>query len=152
MTVQEKIQKDLTDAMKSKDALKMDVLRGMKTAIKNKEIEKKHSLAEPEALQVLNSLVKQRNESIEQFTKGGRGDLADRERAELKILEAYLPAAVNEEEIREVVSQVVAELQASSLKDLGSVMKGTMARFAGCRVDGKVINEVVRSQLEKRGK
>jgi len=152
MTVQEKIQKDLTDAMKSKDALRMDVLRGMKTAIKNKEIEKKHSLAEVEALQVLNSLVKQRNESIEQFTKGGREDLADRERAELKILEAYLPAAVKEEEIRAVVSQVIAELQASSLKDLGVVMKGTMARFTGSRVDGRVINEIVRSQLEGRGK
>jgi uncharacterized protein YqeY len=152
MTIQEKIQKDLTEAMKAKDALRMDVLRGMKTGIKNKEIEKKHSLGESEALQVLNSLVKQRNESIEQFTKGGRRDLVDREESELKILESYLPAAVNEEEIRAAVAQVIAELQASSLKDLGRVMKGAIARFAGSRVDGKLINEIVRSQLEGAGK
>jgi len=152
MTVQEKIQKDLTEAMKAKDALRLDVLRGIKTAIKHKEIEKKHPLDETEALQVLKSLVKQRNESIDQFTKGGRKDLADREQSELKILESYLPEAVNEAEIRAAVTQAITELQASSPRDLGRVMKAVIARFSGSRVDGRLINEIARHQLEETRK
>jgi uncharacterized protein YqeY len=148
MTIQERIQKDMVESMKAKDSLRLDVLRGMKTAIKHKEIEKIHPLSETEALQVLASQVKQRNESIEQFTKGGRFDLVAKEEAELKILETYLPAAVGEKEIQAAVAQVIADLQANSPKDLGRVMKAVMAKLAGCRVDGKLINEMVRVQLE----
>jgi uncharacterized protein YqeY len=101
MTSQEKIQKDMVEAMKSKDRLRLDVLRGVKTAIKNKEIETMKQLGEGDVVQVLNTLVKQRRDSIEQFTKGARFDLVEREEAELKILENYLPPAVGEQEIRE---------------------------------------------------
>ena len=151
MTIQERIQKDIVESMKAKDSLRLDVLRGMKTAIKHKEVEKIHPLSESEALQVLNSLVKQRKDSIEQFAKGGRADLVAKEEAELKILETYLPAAVGEKEIQMAVAQAIAELQANSPKDLGRVMKAVMAQFAGCRVEGKLINEAVRGQLEGQG-
>jgi uncharacterized protein len=151
MTIQERIQKDMVASMKAKDSLRLDVLRGMKTAIKHKEIEKLHPLSESEALQVLNSLVKQRKDSIEQFTKGGRADLVAKEEAELVILESYLPASVGEKEVQAAITQVIAELQANSLKDLGRVMRAVMARFAGSRVDGKLINEMVRVQLERQG-
>ena len=148
MTIQEKIQKDMVEAMKAKDALRLDVLRGMKTALKHKETEKNQPLQESEALQVLNLLVNQHKDSIEQFTRGGRSDLVSKEQSELKILETYLPTAVDEKEIQAVVTQVIAELKASSPKDLGRVMKGVMARFAGSRVDGKLVNELVRTGLE----
>ena len=148
MTSLERIQKDMVEAMKSKDQLRLDVLRGMKTAIKNKEIEKIRQLGEAEVVQVLNTLVKQRRDSIEQFTKGGRFDLVEREEAELKILGAYLPPAVAEEEIKRVVTQVISELQACSPKDVGKVMKLVMEKFSGRVVDGKLVNQLVRTQLE----
>ena len=147
MTSQERIQKDIVEAMKSKDRLRLDVLRGMKTAIKNREIERMKQLAEADVVQVLNTLVKQRRDSIEQFTKGGRFDLVEREQAELKILEDYLPPSVGEQEIREVVSQAVVETQASSAKDMGKVMKLVMEKFSGRLVDGKLVNQLVRSLL-----
>lgn len=147
MTLQERIQKDMVDAMKAKNSLRLDVLRGMKAAIKNREIEKIRQLTETEILQLLQTLVKQRKDSIEQFIKGGRNDLASREQAELQIIESYLPDAVGEEEIRAVVTQVISELQATSPKDIGRVMKEVLSRFSGKRVDGKGVNELVRSQL-----
>jgi uncharacterized protein len=147
MTSLERIQKDMVEAMKSKDQLRLDVLRGMKTAIKNKEIEKIRQLGEGEVMQVLNTLVKQRRDSIEQFTKGGRFDLVEREEAELKILGAYLPPAVAEEEVKGVVTQAISELQACSPKDVGKVMKLVMEKFSGRVVDGKLINQLVRTQL-----
>jgi uncharacterized protein len=147
MTSLERIQKDMVEAMKSKDQLRLDVLRGMKTAIKNKEIEKIRQLGEAEVVQVLNTLVKQRRDSIEQFTKGGRFDLVEREEAELKILGAYLPTAVAEEEIKGVVTQAISELQACSPKDVGKVMKLVMEKFSGRVVDGKLVNQLVRTQL-----
>jgi uncharacterized protein YqeY len=150
MTIQETIQKDLVEAMKAKEALKLDVLRGIKAAIKNKEIEKSKQLSESEVLQVLQTLVKQRRDSIDQFTKGGRSDLVAREESELKILESYLPAAIGQDEIMAAVTQVIAELQASSAKDTGRVMKAVMGKLAGKRVDGKVVNDFVRSRLESR--
>jgi uncharacterized protein YqeY len=133
--------------MKSRDQLRLDVLRGMKTAIKNKEVEKLKQLGEAEVFQVLNTLVKQRRDSIEQFTKGGRFDLVEREQSELKILEGYLPPAVKEEEIKEVVAQAIGELQASSPKDVGKVMKLVMERFSGRIVDGTLVNQLVRTRL-----
>ena len=147
MTIQERIQKELTEAMKARDSLKADVLRGMKTAIKLKEIEKIRALSELEVLQVLQTLVKQRKDSIEQFTKGGRNDLVAREEAEAKILEDYLPAPVSEEELKTVISEVISELQATTGKDIGRVMKAVMARFTGRNVDGKTVNEIVRARL-----
>src|SRR5262245_21947640 len=134
--------------MRLKDSLRLDVLRGMKSAIKLKEIEKIRTLEESEVFQVLHTLVKQRKDSIDQFKKGGRADLVAREEDELRILESYLPAAVPAEEIGQVVKQVIAELQAASPKDIGRVMKAVMAKFAGKIVDGKQVNEQVRAQLE----
>ncbi|MCI0717561.1 MAG: GatB/YqeY domain-containing protein [Acidobacteria bacterium] len=148
MTIQERIQEDIKEAMRLKDALRLDVLRGMKTAIKNKEIEKIRILEETEVFQVLHTLVKQRKESIDQFKKGGRADLVSREEDELQILESYLPAAVSEEEIRKVIVEVIAELQVTSPKDIGKVMKGVMGKFAGKIIDGKLVNELARAQLE----
>jgi hypothetical protein len=147
MTIQEKIQEDIKDSMRLKDALRLDVLRGMKSAIKYKEIEKIRTLEESEVFQVLHTLEKQRKDSIDQFKKGGRADLVAREEDELKILESYLPAAVSEQEIRQVVTEVIIELQVTNPKDVGRVMKAVMGKFAGKIVDGKQVNEQVKAQL-----
>jgi len=147
MTIQEKIQEDIKQNMRLKDALRLDVLRGMKAAIKHKEIEKIRALEESEVFQVLHTLVKQRRDSIDQFKKGGRVDLAAREEDELKILESYLPPAVSEQEITQLVGETIAELQAVGPKDIGRVMKAVMGKFAGKIVDGKQVNEQVRAQL-----
>ena len=114
---------------------------------KHKEIEKIRTLEESEVFQVLHTLVKQRKDSIDQFKRGGRADLVAREEDELKILESFLPAAVSEQEIRQVVADVIAELQVTNPKDIGRVMKTVMGRFAGKIVDGKLVNEQVRAQL-----
>jgi uncharacterized protein len=148
MTFQEKIQKEILEAMKAKQTLKLDVLRGMKAAIKNKEIERSHVLSESEVLQVLTTLVKQRKDSIDQFTRGGREDLASREREELALLETYLPASVSESEIQAAIDEEVLSLQAVSPKDIGRVMKAVMSHFEGKRVDGRLVNERVRAKLE----
>jgi len=147
MSMIQKIQQEMTEAMKARQALRLSVLRGVKTALKNKEIEKVRALTETEEIQVLQTLVKQRKESIEQFTKGGRHELAAQEKAELEILETFLPAAVGREEIEEAVSAAIDELQAASAKDMGRVMKAVMGRFAGKVVDGKLVNELVRAKL-----
>jgi uncharacterized protein len=147
MTFPERIQKELTEAMKARELLKIDVLRGIKTALKLKEVEKIRALSDLEMLQVIQTLVKQRKDSIEQFTLGGRDDLVAREQAEVKILEGYLPEPISENELKTVISQVISELQASSAKDIGRVMKTVLARFAGKNVDGKTVNEIVRTQL-----
>jgi len=147
MALIERIQKEIAEAMKAKEALRLSVLRGLKTALKNKEIEKKRPLTEAEDIQILQTLVKQRKESIEQFTKGGRPELAEQEQAELKMIETYLPAAVGQEEIERAVSEAIQEVQASSAKDMGRVMKAVMVKFAGKVVDGKAVNETVRAKL-----
>jgi uncharacterized protein YqeY len=147
MTIQEKIQEDIRESMRVKDTLRLDVLRGMKSAIKHKEIEKIRTLEESEVHQVLHTLVKQRKDSIDQFKKGGRADLVAREEDEVKILESYLPAAVSGEEIRKIVSESIGELQATNPKDLGKVMKAVMAKLAGRIVDGKLVSEQVKAQL-----
>jgi uncharacterized protein YqeY len=147
MTIQERIQEDIKDSMRLKDALRLDVLRGMKSAIKHKEIEKIRTLEESEVFQVLHTLVKQRKDSIDQFKRGRRVDLVAREEDELKILESYLPAAVPEQEIQQIVTEVITELQVSSAKDVGRVMKAVMSRLAGKIVDGKRVSEQVRAQL-----
>lgn len=147
MSIQERIQEDLKEAMRSKDALRLDVLRGMKTAIKHKEIEKVKTLAETEVLQVLHALVKQRKDSIEQFQKAGRVDLVSREKAELAILESYLPAGVSSEEIKMAITEAIAEVQATGPKDMGRVMKAVMTKFAGQLLDGKQVSDMVRAAL-----
>jgi uncharacterized protein YqeY len=148
--LRDKINTDLTAAMKTKDSLRLSVLRMVKTAIRNKEIDLRTELEDGPAFQVLSTLIKQRKESIEQFTGGGRVDLAEKEAAEIKIIEEYLPAGVSEEEIEKTVDDAVRETGASSAKDLGTVMKHCMARFAGKVVDGKLVNAAVRRRLEPK--
>jgi uncharacterized protein len=147
MRLRDKISEDLIAAMKAKAAERLSVLRMMKAAIKNKEIDARKELEDPQVLQVLVSLIKQRKDSIEQFAKGGRTDLVDKETAEIKVIEEYLPAAVTDEEIAKAVDEVIAETGVSSAKDMGKVMKGCMARFAGRPVDGAKVSELVKAKL-----
>jgi uncharacterized protein YqeY len=152
MPLIDQIQKDITDAMKARDQQRLSTLRMVKTALKNKEIEKMSSLDDKESQQVLSTLIKQRKDSIEQFTKGGRPEMADKEAAEIKLIETYLPKAAGEEEIVAGVRAVIAEMATPpTLKDMGSVMKVAMARFAsaGMRADGKVVSEAVKKELSK---
>jgi uncharacterized protein len=147
MTLQEKIQSHLSDAMRSKDQLRLSVLRMMKTAVKNKEVEKMKPLEEAEVIAVLNTLVKQRKDSVEQFRKGSREELAQKEESEIKIIEEYLPAAASDDEIRRAVEEAVQETGAASMKDMGKVMKATMSRLAGKTVDGSRVSQVVKEKL-----
>jgi hypothetical protein len=147
MRLRDKINEDLTAAMKQRQAERLSVLRMMKTAVKNREIEERGELDDTKTIQVLSTLIKQRKDSIEQFTRGGRQDLADKEAREIKVIESYLPASASEEEIQAVVENVVRETGASSLKDLGSVMKQCMSRFSGKLVDGKKVNAAVKHRL-----
>ncbi len=149
MSLTEQIQKDMTDAMRARDERRLSALRMVKTALKNREIEKRGPLDDKEALQVLNTLVKQRKDSIEQFTKGGRQELADKEAAELALIESYMPKAVGEEEIVGTVKATIAEMGSPTIKDMGAVMKNVMAKFAGARVDGKQVSDVVKRELSK---
>jgi uncharacterized protein YqeY len=136
-------------AMKARNAARLSTLRMMKTAIKNREIDLRAELEDAQALEVLKTLIKQRKDSIEQFQKGKREDLASKEAAEIKIIEEYLPAAVTEEEIEKVVAEVIQAVGASSLKEMGPVMKQCMARFSGRLVDGKKVSDAVKRRLEK---
>jgi uncharacterized protein len=149
MSISEKVQKDMIEAMRARDERRLSALRMVKAALKNREIDKRGKLDDSEEMQVLNSLIKQRKDSVEQFTKGGRQELADKEAAEIKLIEAYLPQAVPEPEIESVVRAKVAEMGTPTLKDMGAVMKAVMTHFqtAGARVDGKVVSEIVRRQL-----
>jgi uncharacterized protein len=150
MSYIERIQNDLTAAMKGKDELRLSVLRMVKSALKNKEIEKMHALDDMESLQVLQTLVKQRHESVEQFTKGGRKDLADKEKKEIAIIEEYLPAAPSDQEIQEAIEAAISEEGADSLKQMGAVIKAARARLAGKTVDGKALSDLVRVRLSKK--
>jgi uncharacterized protein len=147
MRLRDKISEDLVSAMKTKEAARLSVLRMMKAAIRNKEIDTRQELEDAQAIPVLLSLIKQRKDSIEQFTKGGRLDLADKETAEIKVIEEYLPAAVTDEEIGRIVDAVIGEMAVTSIKDMGKVMKACMARFAGRPVDGAKISELVKAKL-----
>ncbi|MEY4168579.1 MAG: hypothetical protein RIR52_2403 [Acidobacteriota bacterium] len=147
MTFIERINEDLKNAMKSKDADRLSTLRMVKTALKNREIEKMAPLEEAEAVKVLQTLVKQRRDSAEQYQQGGRAELAARELAEIATIEEYLPAAVDESTIARMVDETIAELGATSAREMGAVMKGVMARLAGQLVDGKLVNQMVRTRL-----
>ena len=151
MKLRDQINSDLTAAMKAKEAERLSVLRMMKSAVKNREIEKIRELDDAEVFQTLVSLIKQRRDSIEQFTKGGRPELAAKEAAEIKVIEEYLPAAVGDDEITEAVSAAIAELGAASIKDMGKVMKACMAKFAGRPLDGAKLSECVKAKLETAG-
>ncbi|MGA7909311.1 MAG: GatB/YqeY domain-containing protein [Candidatus Sulfotelmatobacter sp.] len=149
MSLVEQIQKDITAAMKARDEQRLSCLRMVKTALKNREIEKMAPLDEKESQAVLATLIKQRKESVEQFTKGGRQEMADKEAAEIVLIESYLPKAAGEAEIAAGVKAVIAEMGAPTMKDMGAVMKNAMARFAGAgmRVDGKLVSETVKKEL-----
>lgn len=149
MTLTEQIQKDITTAMKARDEQRLSCLRMVKTALKNREIEKMAPLDDKEAQQVLSTLIKQRKDSVEQFTKGGRQEMADKEAAEIKLIETYMPKAAGEEDIVAGVKAVIAEMGSPTMKDMGAVMKNVMARFsaAGLRVDGKQVSDAVRREL-----
>jgi len=146
----ERIQSDLTAAMKEKDELRLSVLRMVKTALKNKEIEKMRALEDMESLQVLQTLVKQRHESAEQFTRGGRKDLADKELKEIAIIDEYLPAAPTDEEMRHAIEAAIAEAGADSLKQMGAVIKAARARLEGKAIDGKALSDRVRDRLSSK--
>jgi hypothetical protein len=147
MPIVEKVEKDLVAALKAQETLKLSVLRMMKAALVNKKVELGKAVDDPEALAVLRTLAKQRRESVEAFRKGGRNDLADKEEAEIKIVEAYLPAAASEEEIDAAVVAAIAETGASTAKDLGKAMKAAMAKLAGKNADGKRVSGKVRAKL-----
>jgi len=149
MALMERIQKDLTEAMMSKDELRLSVLRMIKSALKYKEVEKVRPLEDGEAVQVLQTLVKQRRESIEQFAKGGRQDLVDKETKEIAILEAYLPAAASDSDMSAAVEAAIAETGANSPKAMGAVIKAAKARLEGKTVDGKVLSDRVKERLSK---
>lgn len=147
MTFSEKIQKDLVDAMRAKDELRLSVLRGIKSAIQYKETEKIRALDETESIQLLQTLVKQRKESIDQFTKGNRQDLVDKESKELAILEAYLPAGASDAEMEAAIAKAISQTSATSMKQMGAVVKAARAALEGKTVDGKVLSDRVRARL-----
>jgi uncharacterized protein YqeY len=147
MLLRDKVNTDIAAAMKAKEPTRLSALRMLKAAIMNKGIEKAHDLDDTEVQQVISSLVKQRRDSIEQFAKAGRTDLVAKETAEITILEEYLPPAASAEEIEAAIAAAVAETGASSVKDMGKVMKAVMPRLAGKNADGRVVNEAVRRKL-----
>jgi uncharacterized protein YqeY len=147
MLLRDKVNADIASAMKAKSAARLSALRMMKAAITNKGVEKGHDLDDAEVLQVLASLVKQRRDSIEQFSKAGRTDLVAKETAEIAVLEEYLPPAASPEEIDAAVAAAIAETGAASPKDMGKVMKAVMPKLAGKHADGRTINEAVRRKL-----
>lgn len=147
MSLVDDVSTAITDAMRRKDAGRLSALRMLKAAMMNKSVEKGHDLDDAEARQVVGALVKQRRDSIEQFQKGGRQDLVDKETAEVAILESYLPPAADPALVDAAVTEAIAETGASSPKDMGRVMKAAMVKLAGQTVDGKVVNELVRKKL-----
>ena len=147
MPLVDEVSAAITDAMRHKDAARLSALRMLKAAFMNKSVEKGHELDDAEARQVVTALVKQRRDSIEQFQKGGRQDLVDKETAEIAILESYLPPAADPALIERAVADAIAETGATSAKDMGTVMKAAMAKLAGQTIDGKVVNALVRKKL-----
>jgi uncharacterized protein len=149
MSLIEQIQSDITAAMKARAEQRLSTLRMVKSALKNREIEKMAPLDDKESQAVLATLIKQRKDSVEQFTKGGRQEMADKEAAEIVLIESYLPKAAGEAEIVAGVKAVIAETGSPTMKDMGTVMKNAMARFsgAGMRVDGKLVSETVKREL-----
>lgn len=151
MSLGETIQKDMVAAMKAKDELRLSVVRMIKAAIQLKETEKIRKLEDAESIQLLQTLVKQRKESIEQFTKGGRPELAEKEAKELAIIQSYLPAGATEADMDAAIAKGIAETGANSMKQMGAVVKAAKAALEGKTVDGKVLSDRVRERLSKMG-
>src|SRR5579863_3979353 len=147
MTLTQRVQKELVDAMRNKQELRLGTLRMMKAALQNKRIEKRADLDEKEELQVFSTMINQRKDSILQFEKGNRHELANKEAQEIAIIEAYMPKALGQEEIEAAVRAVISEMGSPTMKDMGTVMKNVMAKFGGARVDGKLVSEAVKKQL-----
>ncbi len=147
MSLMEQISQDLTGAMKAQDALRTGVLRMAKAALKNKEIDKRSALDDAEATKVVQTLVKQREDSADQFRKGNRPELADKEESEIAILKTYLPQGASDAEIAAAVEKAVAETGAASIKDMGRVMKAALAALAGQAPDGKKVSDAVKKRL-----
>ena len=147
MSIVEDVNAAIADAMRKHDPARLSALRMLKAAFMNRDVEKGRALDDAEARQVVTSLVKQRKDSIEQFTKGGRQDLADKETAEIAVLEVYLPPPADPAAIDQAVTAAIQETGATSPKDMGRVMKAAMAKLAGQNVDGKTVNELVRQKL-----
>jgi uncharacterized protein len=143
----DEITASIADAMRQHDPVRLSALRMLKAALVNREVERGRALDVPESQQVVNALVKQRKDSIDQFGKGGRQDLVDKETAELRVLETYLPAAADPAVVERAVAEAIEETGASSAKDMGRVMKAAMAKLAGQSVDGKTVNDLVRARL-----
>ena len=152
MSLTDQIQKDIVAAMKAREEHRLSTLRMVKSALKNREVEKMAPLDEKESQQVLGTLIKQRKDSVEQFTKGGRQEMADKEAAEIVLIESYLPKAAGEAEIVAGVKAAIAEMGSPTMKDMGTVMKAAMAKFAaqGMRVDGKIVSEAVKKELAEK--
>ncbi len=147
MSLYDRLTEDLKFAMKSRDQLRMDVIRMIKAAVLNKEVELKRDLDDAEMSRVMTTLVKQRRESIEQFEKAQRQELATKERQEIEIIESYLPKPLSPEVLETLVTSVIADTESRSIKDLGAVMKAVMARLGGQTVDGKLVSELVKRKL-----
>ena len=147
MSLKQQIISDLTASMKAQTAARTSTLRMVKAAMMNREIEKGGELADEEMLKLLRSMVKQRRDSVEQYEKGGRQDLADKERAEIAVIESYLPKAASREEIQEAIIAAIGETGATSMKDMGKVMKAAQARLADKNADGRAVSEIVKEKL-----
>lgn len=147
MALSEKIITDLTASMKAQDAPRTSTLRMVKAAMMNRKIEKGAELDDDDMLKLLRSLVKQRKDSVEQYEKAGRKDLVDKEQAEITVIESYLPQAATEAAIQQAVAAAIAETGATSMKDMGKVMKATQTALAGKNADGKLVSEIVKSKL-----
>lgn len=147
MSLHDRLTEDLKLAMKSRDQLRMDVIRMIKAAVLNKEVELKRDLDDAEMSRVMTTLVKQRRESVEQFEKAQRAELAEKERREIEIIEAYLPKPLTHQELEALVASVISETRASSMKDMGQIMKAVMTRVAGQPLDGKQVSDLVKSKL-----
>ncbi len=148
MSLRDRLTEDLKLAMKARDQLRMDVIRMIKAAVLNKEVEMKKDLDDAEMSRIMTTMIKQRKEAMEQFEKGNRAELAAKERQEISIIESYLPQALSPEELARTVDSVIRETGASSAKDMGAVMKAVMAKLAGQPVDGKQVSDLVRSKLK----
>jgi len=147
MSLKQQIISDLTASMKAQDAGRTSTLRMVKASIMNREIEKGAELDDEEMTKLLRSMVKQRKDSVEQFEKGARQELADKEKAEIEVIEAYLPQSASQEQIEQAVSAAIAETGATSMKDMGKVMKAAQAQLAGKNADGRTVSEIVKSRL-----
>jgi hypothetical protein len=147
MALLDRIQTDMVAAMRAKDELKLNAIRMIKTALKKHEVDSMKPLDEPTELQILGTLIKQRREAADMFRKGDRAELADKEEAELKLIESYMPAAPSDKEIEDAIAAAMSETGATSAKQMGLVMKAAQAKLAGKRVDGKALSEKVRAKL-----